>query len=95
METGTSTVRFSEMLSSPQGQEVRIWLAEAAAGWVVRRGLEWGYHFFTGLDLPTGRSLDVPFRRVVLWAAVTAVALSVANVVVDQRVLRPRPPRKR
>ena len=66
---------------------------EAAASWAVRRALESGYHRATGAALPTARDRDVPFRRIVVWAAVSAAAVAVANVVVDRVVLRPTLPR--
>ena len=76
-----------------QLQAAKIWLGEAAASWAVRRALESGYHRATGAVLPTARDRDVPFRRIVVWAAVSAAAVAVANVVVDRVVLRPSLPR--
>ena len=35
---------------------------------------------------------DVPFRRILAWAAVTAAAVAVANVAVDRFALRHQPP---
>ncbi len=75
-----------------QVQAAKIWLGEAAASWAVRRALESGYHRATGAALPTARDRDVPFRRIVVWAAVSAAAVAVANVVVDRVVLRPTLP---
>ena len=69
-------------------QAAKVWLGEAAA-WAVRRSLESGYHRATGRALPTARERDVPFRRVMVWAAVSAAAVWVANVLVDRVVLRP------
>ncbi len=74
-------------------QAAKVWLGEAAASWAVRRALESGYHRATGAALPTARDRDVPFRRIVVWAAVSAAAVAVANVVVDRVVLRPTLPR--
>lgn len=73
-------------------QAAKVWLGEAAASWAVRRALESGYHRATGRALPTARDRDVPFRRIMVWAAVSAAAVAVANVVVDRVVLRPTLP---
>ena len=63
-----------------------------SGSWAVRRALESGYHRATGRALPTARDRDVPFRRILVWAAVSAAAVAVANVVVDRVVLRPTLP---
>jgi multisubunit Na+/H+ antiporter MnhE subunit len=73
-------------------QATTAWLAEVAATWAVRRALETGYHRVTGNVLPTARDRDVPLRRALLWAAVTAAAVAAANVAVDRVLLRPRLP---
>ena len=89
---------MAEGIASPGGiaaretahaQAAKVWLGEAAASWAVRRALESGYHRATGRALPTARDRDVPFRRIMVWAAVSAAAVAVANVVVDRVVLRP------
>ncbi len=88
----------AEGIASPGGiaaretahaQAAKVWLGEAAASWVVHRALEFGYHRATGRPLPTARDRDVPFRRVMVWAAVSAAAVGVADVLVDRVVLRP------
>ena len=87
-----------EGIASPGGIAARetahapsatVWLAEAAASWVVHRALESGYRRATGRPLPTARDRDVPFRRIMVWATDTAAAVTVASVVVDRVVLRP------
>jgi hypothetical protein len=73
-------------------QAMTLWVAEAAATWAVHRSVETGYHLVTGTALPTARDRDVPFRRALVWAAVTAAAVAAANVTVDRVLLRPRLP---
>ena len=70
------------------GVAVKIAISESAASWVVRRSLESGYHRATGHLPPTARDRNVPFRRILVWAAVSAAAVAVANVAVDRFVLR-------
>ena len=73
-------------------QATRIWGSELASTWAVKRLLESGYYRATGREIPTARDRNVPFRRVILWAAVSAAAVAIANVVADRVVLRPRQP---
>jgi hypothetical protein len=70
-------------------QAMRVAALESAATYVARRGLEFGYRA-TGRELPTARDRNVPFRQVLVWATVTAAAMSAATVVVDQFALRRR-----
>jgi hypothetical protein len=72
-------------------QAVKFAAFEAAATYVARRSLEIGYRRATGRELPTARDRDVPFRQVLVWATVTAAALSATTVVVDHFVLRREP----
>jgi len=74
---------------------VKVAVLEMGATWVVRRALEFGYRRATGRELPTARDVNVPFRKVLVWASVTAAAIAATNVVVDRVALRPRPPRNR
>ena len=67
---------------------MRVAAAESAATYAVRRGLEFGYRRATGRELPTARDRSVPFRQVLMWAAVTGAALSAATVIVDEVALR-------
>ena len=43
--------------------------------------------------LPTARDPDVPYRRIIAWAAMTAAAVTAADIAADRLVLRPRPRR--
>ena len=74
------------------GMTIKVAASESAATWIVRRALESGYRCVTGQVPPTARDRDVPFRRILAWAAVSAAAVAVANVVVDRVVLRHGPP---
>ena len=69
-------------------QAMRVAALESAATYVARRGLEFGYRRATGRELPTARDRNTPFRQVLVWATVTAAAMSAATVVVDQFALR-------
>ena len=71
---------------------VKVAVLESAATWAVRRTLESAYHIATGREPPTARDRDVPFRRILAWAAATAAAVAVANVAVDRFALRHEPP---
>ena len=76
-------------------QAVKVAALEAAATYLVRRALEYGYRRATGRELPTARDQNVPFRQVLVWATVTGTALAAATVVVDQFVLRRESPPSR
>jgi hypothetical protein len=80
--------------ASPSGFRLtaKVAVLESAASWAVRRSLESGYHLATGSQPPTARDHNVPFRRIVAWAAVSAAAVAVANVAVDRFALRREPP---
>jgi hypothetical protein len=69
---------------------VKVAIMEMAATWVVRKGLDSGFRRATGHSAPTARDPDVPYRRIIAWAAVTAAAVAAANIVADRVVLRPR-----
>jgi len=73
-------------------QSMRVAAVEAAATYVVRRALEFGYRGATGRELPTARDRNVPFRQVLVWATVTGAALAAATVIVDQFALRRESP---
>ena len=67
---------------------VKIAVVESAASWLVRRAMESGYRKATGQAPPTARDQGAPLRRILVWAAVSAAAVAVANVVADRVVLR-------
>ena len=78
--------------SSTQGDglrmTVKIAVVESVASWLVRRAMESGYRKATGQAPPTARDQGAPLRRILVWAAVSAAAVAVANVVADRVVLR-------
>ena len=67
---------------------MKVAVLESAATYVARRILEFGYRRATGRELPTARDRNAPFRQVLVWATLTAAAMSAATVVVDQFALR-------
>jgi hypothetical protein len=71
-------------------ESAKIAVVEMGATWLVRRVLDVGFQRTTGHAPPTARDRDVPFRRTIAWAAVTAAAVAVANIIADRVVLRPR-----
>jgi hypothetical protein len=76
---------------NPRVQAAKIAIIEMAATWVVRTALNSGFRRATGNSPPTARDPDVPFRRIIAWAAMTAAAVTAADIVADRVVLRPRP----
>ena len=77
-------------LSESPRQSLEISVVQMATTWAVQHSLSYAYRRLTGHDQPTARDADVPMRRILVWAATTAAAVAVANVVVDRMVLRPR-----
>jgi hypothetical protein len=73
-------------------QAMKVAALEGASTYVVHRALEFGYRRATGRELPTARDRNVPFRQVLVWATVTAAAVTAATVIVDQVALRREPP---
>jgi hypothetical protein len=68
---------------------LRVALIRMATTWAVQQGIEVGYQRITGRVLPSALDSDVPLRRILRWAAVSAAAVAVSNVAVDRLVLRP------
>jgi|GEM_PF-2460096 len=71
------------------GQNVQMQVAEVLATWAVHRAMTVGYRAITGHPAPSARDRSVSTRHIVGWAAATAVAVTVVNVVVDRAVMRP------
>ena len=65
-------------------------LVAGVAAWAVRRALDSGFRRATGRPAPTASDLNVLPGRILLWAAVTAVAVAAINVAVDRVMLRPK-----
>jgi Protein of unknown function (DUF4235) len=87
-EPGTNTVGSQESATVLFGHPVNVAVSEMAVTWAVRRALNALYRRATGRPVPTARDPDIPFRRIVLWAAGAAAAVAAADVVVDRPVLR-------
>ena len=65
-------------------------LVAGTAVWAVRRALDSVYRRATGHSAPNAGDPQAPLRKIVIWAGVTAAAVSAVNVVVDRTILRPR-----
>ena len=51
----------------------------------MQRGLSAAYTKATGNQPPRASDPDASLRRIVVWAATTAVAVAVVNVVIDRQ----------
>jgi hypothetical protein len=76
---------------NPRVQAAKVAIMEMATTWAVRTALDSGFRRATGHSPPTARDPDVPYRRIIAWAAMTAAAVTAADIVADRVVLRPRP----
>ena len=76
---------------NPRVQAARIAIMEMAVTWVVRTALDSGFRCATGNSPPTARDPDVPYRRIIAWAAMRAAVATAADIVADRVILRPRP----
>jgi hypothetical protein len=92
MSKASSRADLDEPQTNQVIQAVKVAVTEMAATWVARRALDFGFHRVTGHAPPTARDRDVPYRRIMAWAAVTAAAVAAANPVADRAALRPRAP---
>lgn len=61
---------------------------ELGVSWGVRHAMDSAYRRSTGNPPPRARDTTVPLTKVLMWAAVTAAVLAVANVVVDRLTSR-------
>jgi hypothetical protein len=61
-------------------------VAAFGATWAIRRGLASAYVRRTGHNPPTRSDRSVPLRQALAWAILTAVAVSVAQVLIDRAV---------
>jgi hypothetical protein len=77
---GPSTVGTTAKLLAPA--------ASLAAGWGVRKAMDSAYRRSTGNPPPRAGDPDASLRKVLLWAAMTAAVLAVANVVIDRLAAR-------
>jgi hypothetical protein len=63
-------------------------LAEIGAMWGVRKALDSVYRRSTGSEPPRAHDPEASLRKVLMWAAVSAAALAVVNVVIDRVTAR-------
>jgi hypothetical protein len=58
--------------------------AAIGATWVIRKVLDSGYRAATGKEPPHASDPEQSLTRIILWAAATATAIAVVNVVIDR-----------
>lgn len=63
-------------------------VAAIAATWGVRKALDSAYRGATGHEPPRANDPDRSLRQVLMWAAISAAALAVVNVVLDRALAR-------
>jgi hypothetical protein len=78
-----------DIVDAPTIARVVAPLLAIGATWAVQRGLEKAYVKRTGHLPPRASDPDASLRRIIVWAATTAVAVAIVNVVVD-RMTAPR-----
>lgn len=78
-----------ELVDAPTAAKIVAPLLAIGATWAVQKGLEKAYVKATGHQPPRASDPQASLRRIILWAATTAVAVAVVNVVVD-RMTAPR-----
>lgn len=91
MSEETAMEPAEDLVEQPTFVKVAGPLVALGAAWAVRAAMEKAYTAATGSAPPRASDRSVPLRKVLLWAAATAAAVAVANVVVD-RLTAPRPP---
>lgn len=76
--------------SPPAGAAAKLLApaASLAATWGVRKAMDSAYRRSTGTPPPRAGDPEASLRKVLLWAAVTAAALAVANVLIDRVAAR-------
>jgi hypothetical protein len=77
------------LVDAPTIAKVVAPLLAIGATWAVQKGLEKAYVKATGHRPPRANDPDASMRRIIVWAATTAVAVAVVNVVID-RMTAPR-----
>ena len=78
-----------EIVDAPTAAKIIAPIVAIGATWAVQKGLSAVYTKATGHQPPRASDPDASLRRILLWAATTAVAVAVVNVVVD-RMSAPR-----
>ena len=91
-ETSTTHDRLERPATASVGRAAKVAapLVAGVATWAVRTALDSGFRRATGRPAPSASDLNVLPGRILLWAAVTAVAVTGVNVAVDRVLLRPK-----
>jgi hypothetical protein len=87
-EPSTSSGDSQKTAPAQFGHPVTVAVSQVAVTRAVRRASTRATAALRDGRFPTARDPHVPFRRIVLWAAVAA-----ADVAVDRVVLRPKQPK--
>jgi len=87
-EPSTSSGDSQKTAPAQFGHPVTVAVSQVAVTRAVRRASTRATAALRSGRFPTARDPHVPFRRIVLWAAVAA-----ADVAVDRVVLRPKQPK--
>ncbi len=80
-----------ELVEAPTALKVAAPLIAIGVAWAVPKALGMVYTRATGTHPPRASDPDARMSRLLLWAATTAAAIAVVNVLVD-RLTVPRPP---
>ena len=59
-------------------------VAAIGATWLVRKVLDSGYRAVTGKQPPHASDPSQSMTRIIMWAATTAAAIAVVNVIIDR-----------
>ena len=59
-------------------------IAAIGATWLVRKVLDSGYKAATGKQPPHASDPGQSMTKIILWAATTAAAIAIVNVVIDR-----------
>lgn len=84
-----SASHAADAVTPPSGAaKVVAPVAAIAATWGVRKALDSAYRGATGNEPPRANDPDRSLRQVLMWAAISAAALAVVNVVLDRALSR-------
>lgn len=78
-----------DLVDPGMGAKLAAPIIALGATWAVREVLEFGYKKVTGHEPPHASDPTQRISRIILWAATTAAAIAVVNVVID-RIAAPR-----
>lgn len=83
------TLDDDELIEASTALKVAAPMIALGAGWLVRKALDGVYTRSTGTAPPKASDRDVNIGRVLVYAAATAVAITLVNVTID-RLTAPR-----